>query len=362
MDYDRETLCLIGLHSVPELSGKAIQALIRLYGSAREVWEKCTSDALNVLGQRAYDALQQARAREVDGVIMELDRAGAFAVTQDMPFFPERLKSIPDAPDLLFVRGTLPQDMAPALAVVGARRDTRYGREQTKKIVVPLAQAGTVIVSGLARGIDTAAHEAALYGGGCTVAVLGNGILDVYPPENRSLADTIVLRGGAIVSEFAPKAGPRPYHFPLRNRLISGMSDALLLVEARLKSGTASTVAHALDQSREVFALPGNVDLPGSELPLQLLRDGAHLCTCASDIAYSMDWVRKKPEQSSFLPDEPDVGDDPVLNALLNEEKGFGDLMEATGLAAQELNIHLTMLELEGRIIREGGGIYALKR
>ncbi|MCR4886676.1 MAG: DNA-protecting protein DprA, partial [Clostridiales bacterium] len=218
------------------------------------------------------------------------------------------------------------------------------------------------IISGLARGIDAAAHLGALDAHGRTVAVLGSGVGNLYPPENRELAERILAEGGAIVSELAPDAPPLPYHFPVRNRIISGLSQGVLLVEAQQKSGTHFTVDYALSQGREVFALPGNVDAPGSELPLALLKEGANLCTCGSDILCRMGWEEKAPLQNSFLPDHEEKEKDPVLRALALEEKTLEELIAETGLTASELGTQLTLLEISGKIERRAGRAYALCR
>ncbi|MCR4887364.1 MAG: DNA-protecting protein DprA, partial [Clostridiales bacterium] len=205
-----------------------------------------------------------------------------------------------------------------------------------------------------------AAHEGALDAGGHTVAVLGSGLGQLYPPENRDLARRILESGGAIVSELAPDTQPLPYHFPVRNRIISGLSGAVILIEARQKSGTHSTVNHALDQGREVFALPGSLDAPGSELPLQLLKEGAQICTCGQDVLSFMRWKAPPAAQSTFLPDEEES--DPILQALALEEKTLEELIGETGIPAAQLSAQLTVLEISGKIERRAGRAYARTR
>ena len=360
MDYSRETLCRVWLQSAGAASWAAVRRLMDQYGSAEGVWDALSPAMAATLGSKGYGQLAALRDAGRDRVLMGLDQAGVTIVTGEMACFPERLRRMSDPPEVLFVRGRLPREDAPAVAIVGARRDTRYGRTQARRIARELAENGVTVVSGLARGIDTAAHEGALEGGGCTVAVLGNGIRTVYPPENEELARRIVDGGGAVISEFAPDAEPMPFHFPIRNRIISGLSDGVLLVEAQLKSGTASTIAHALEQGREVFALPGNVDAPGSELPLQLLREGANLCVDAGDIFQCMGWSAR-PRQLSMLEETPMLpeGEDGVLRALQLEEKTFEELLAETGMDSGALSARLTMLEMEGRIERRGGRAYA---
>ncbi|MBR6524870.1 MAG: DNA-processing protein DprA [Clostridia bacterium] len=362
MDYSREMLCRLWLQNADAASWNAVKRLLCNYGSAEKVWDAFSPEMRKELSEKGYQQLLSFRNAGRDKQLMDLDRVGAQVIFDSMPVFSERLRNIPDAPDILFVRGKLPPEDCPAVAIVGSRHDTRYGREQATRIARELAQMGVVIVSGLARGIDTAAHEGALQGGGKTVAVLGNGIKGIYPPENRDLAERILQTGGAIISEFAPDSEPLPFHFPIRNRLISGLSDALLLIEARHRSGTASTVNHALNQGREVFALPGNVGAPGSELPLQLLKEGAMLCTEGMDIALHMGWKKVQPQQvlkQVTLFDEAAEGqEDSILRSLRLEEKTFEELLEETHLNASELGGRLTLLEIEGKVQRVGGRAY----
>ena len=357
MDYSREMLCRLWLQNADAASWNAVKKLLRQYGSAEKVWDAFSPEMKKELSDKGYRQLSEYRKLGRDRQLMDLDRMGVNISLASMADFPVRLKSIPDAPDILFVLGKLPPETMPAVAIVGSRHDTRYGREQTKRIARELAESGVAVISGLARGIDTAAHEGALEGNGVTVAVLGNGIKSVYPPENKDLAQRILQSGGAVISEFAPDSEPLPFHFPIRNRLIAGLADALLLIEARHRSGTASTVNHALAQGKEVFALPGNVGAPGSELPLQLLKEGAGICTEGADILDYMGWRRQEKQLTLFdVPAETET--DPVLKALELEEKTFEELLEETGLSAPELGAQLTLLEMEGKVARLGGRAY----
>ncbi len=368
MEHSREELCLIWMRSTPVGSWRAQDRVIEALGSASEVWERFYSDEVrSMLKEEAWAALEKCRRGGMDAVLAKLAEAGAEAVGMNAPLYPRRLRTISYPPRALFYRGTLPGDDKPFAAVVGARRDTRYGRQQAYRIARDLAAAGAVIVSGLARGIDTAAHLGALDGGGITVAVLGNGIRTVYPAENRELYQRILSSGGCILSEFAPEAAPLGFHFPIRNRIISGMSDAVILIEAQKKSGTASTVGHALEQGREIFALPGNVDSPGSELPLTLLKEGAQILTCARDVIDAMRWGEEGRQVTMFDEIEKKAPaaravSDPVMEAVLREDRTFEELLEETGLDAPELSARLTVLELEGRIERVGGRAYSAVR
>ena len=331
------------------------------HGSASAAYEAFSYDARRLVGEKAYAELAKAKERGLDALSEALAGQGVAALTLKEAGYPARLRPVPDAPELLYVRGQLSE--RPAVAIVGSRHDTRYGRDMAFRLARDLAAAGVTVVSGLARGIDTAAHRGALAAKGRTVAVLGCGLDQVYPPDNRDLAQEIVRTGGALVSEFPLGASPLPYHFPRRNRIISGLADALLLIEAALRSGTQSTVNHALEQGRTVFALPGNVDAPGSELPIKLLKEGAELCACASDILCRLPGVApsNNGEASPCSPAEAEqASGDPVVRALLREEKTFEELLAETGLAPGDLSARLSLLELDEVIEKRAGRAYAL--
>ena len=363
-EFSREEMCCLWLQYAPVSAWRGIDRLLNEYGSASGIYDSFSPAMAETIGKDGFTILNGLRSKGPDVLLADLDNAGIHPVLRPGEGYPSRLRDIPSPPRGLFVMGRLPGNDIPAVAIVGSRRDTRYGRAQARRIARELAESGVVIVSGLARGIDTAAHEGALEGGGITVAVLGNGLPGIYPGENRSLADRIISSGGAVISEYAPGAKPLGYHFPIRNRIISGLSDAVLLIEALRKSGTASTVHHALSQGREIFALPGNVDAPGSELPLQLLKEGAGICTGGEDILSGMGWRRdvKQVSFSDLMGLSEEDRSDPILSALEKEEKTFEELLDETGLSLQEINTSLTLLELEGRIEKRGGRAYALRR
>ena len=358
MDYTRDMLCRVWLQNAEVLSWDAIAKLRSRYGSAEGVWDHFSPDMRKELGDKAYERLKALKEKGRDSILLDIDRDGAYALFRGENGFPESLYAIPSSPEMLFVRGKLPPENTPAVAIVGSRADTRYGRSQARLIARQLAEHGVTVVSGLARGIDGAAHEGALEGGGRTIAVLGSGIRNIYPPQHKDLAERIVRHGGAIMSELPPDSMPLAFHFPLRNRIISGLSDALLLIEARQRSGTSSTVNHALDQGREVFALPGNVDAPGSELPLKLLKEGACLCTCAADIIEAMRWGKRWEPPPPPLPPPKN----PIVRLLELEEKTFEELLEEIPVTPADLSTALTLLEMDGKIERRAGRAYAIKK
>jgi DNA processing protein len=197
--------------------------------------------------------------------------------------YPRLLREIPDPPGVLFLRGTVEPGDQFAVAIVGTRRATRYGQQQAERLAAGLVRAGITVVSGLARGIDAAAHRGALAAGGRTLAVLASGVLNVFPPEHAKLAEEVAAQG-AVLSETAPTMPPLSGMFPQRNRIISGLSLGTIVVEAADRSGALITAKHAMEQGREVFAVPGPIDSPNSSGPHRLLRDGAKLVTCVDDV------------------------------------------------------------------------------
>jgi DNA processing protein len=213
-----------------------------------------------------------------------LARAGARSLRLDSPGYPRRLAESRQAPWLLHVRGALPADHVPAVAIVGTREPSAYGRRMARALAAGLAQAGVWVVSGLAAGIDGEAHQACLDAGGLTLAVMGTGLDRVYPAEHAALADRIVAQGGGIASQFSCTAGGHKWNFPLRNAVVSGMSLGVVVVEGGRKSRALITAERALEQGREVFAVPGEADAPMAQGPLDLLEQGARLVRSASDV------------------------------------------------------------------------------
>ena len=366
MDLSREQLARVWLQSAPMGAWARLESLREKHGGALGVWENFTPQYYELLGAETFSWLADLRAARCGPILRQLEALDAYPVFFGEEGYPEPLLHIKNPPDVLFVRGRLPEDFSRSIAMVGSRRSTRYGSAQARRIARGLAEKNVIVVSGLARGIDAASHQGALEGNGCTVAVLGSGVGRLYPPENKDLAQRILDSGGAVISELAPDTQPLPFHFPTRNRIISGLSSAVLLIEAQMKSGTHTTIAYAQEQRKEVFALPGNVDAPGSELPLMLLRSGANLCTGPEDVLAEMGWGEEAAEQSSFAIPEPvfDENDPayPILKALAVEEKTLEELIEETGRTAGELGAQLTMLEISGRIERRAGRAYALVR
>jgi len=283
-------------------------------------------------------------------------RLGAKIVTAWDDDYPGMLRQIPDPPLVLYVRGTLLGCDRDAVALVGSRTATEYGRITAGKIGRDLALRGVTVVSGMARGIDTAAHRGALEGGGRTIAVLGTGIDRIYPAENRALAQEIAARG-ALVTEFPFGSRPEKHHFPLRNRVVSGLSLGVVVVEAAERSGALITGALALDQGREVFAVPGNITSPRSIGPNRLLKEGAKAVTAVEDILEEFPRLRnRRPREEQEVPLSSDERD--LLATVGREPISVDDLIRRSTAPANRTLSLIGMLESKGLITQQAGRRY----
>lgn len=278
--------------------------------------------------------------------------------------YPRRLFEIGDPPPLLYLRGTV-TFWEPAVAVVGSRRATREGLKVAERLSTELAEAGIAVVSGMARGIDTAAHRGSLAGGGVTLAVLGCGLDVVYPPENQGLADRIA-EGGCIISEFPLGTQPLAEHFPRRNRIISGLSRGVLVVEAVEKSGSLITARYALDQGREVLAVPGPISSPANRGSNRLIKQGAQLVDCVDDILEAIQIDRKTQHPSLF-----DTASAPMRSTLTPREaavygliaqgpRHLDEITLALELTPGEVSAMVLGLELKGMLTQLPGSYYSI--
>jgi DNA processing protein len=301
------------------------------------------------LAARLRDAVSAA-----DAALAEGRRAGLTTITWGDVRYPPRLATVYDPPPILWCRGDPAALSRFAVALVGARAASAYARDVAERLGEDLARRGIVVVSGLARGVDGASHRGALAGGGTTIAVLGSGADVIYPPEHTDLAAQIARQGGAVISELPPGAEPLPWHFPLRNRIISGLCAAVVIVEAGQKSGSLHTARAALEQGREVMAVPGSVLSERNRGSHALLRDGAKLVERVDDILEELGATARQvgaPENSKSLTDEP-------LLAMMEAGEGYAlDELEAmTGLPGAVLLPRLLELEMDGRVARREAG------
>ena len=360
----------LGLRSIPGVGLVLGQRLLKRFGGPAAVFQAPFSDlvalkgispalAKAILAFRDWDKLEEQLAR--------LQSAGVEMVTQDDPRFLARLKEIPYPPLYLFVKGTLAPGDEPAVAVIGTRGASYYGLKACRRLAGGLAVRGVTVVSGLARGIDTAAHQGALEMDGRTLAVLGCGLDVVYPPENRKLYEEIPEHG-ALVSEFPLGTPPEARNFPIRNRIISGLSLGVVVIEAGVTSGTGITVRYALDQGREVFAVPGPIDSPTSLGPHRLIQEGAKLVQDVEDILQELPGLRQAPgplfAQGAAAAIVSEVGrtlpEDPLLVLLGSEPVQLEELVQASHLPVKDILTRLTLLELQGLVKELPGKCYVL--
>jgi DNA processing protein len=302
-----------------------------------------------------------------DSIDRWLATSGARLLRRGDEAYPPQLAALADPPPVLYALGNIELLHRPQIAVVGSRQPTAAGRSLAARIAKDLAAAGLVITSGLARGVDAAAHEAALAAGGTTIAVCGTGLDRCYPAQNRALSERIA-RDGLLLSEFPPGTPPRAAHFPQRNRIISGLARGVVVVEAAADSGSLITARHALAQGREVFAIPGSPLNPLAAGCLELLRQGATLVRGAMDILPEIAVKIEgnvQPHQQLVLPIEAgsstsrlDKDYEMLLDALGFEPSTVDDLVERTGLGPGSVASMLLILELEGRVETRPGALY----
>lgn len=369
MRSEREAL--IALNRAVGIGPSRMRALRQAFGTAAGVLEASAGELASVRGVGAKVAEEVRRVAETFDVAAEEALAGRFGariVTQEDEGYPQILRDIYDAPFCLYVRGALTASDATALGVVGTRRASHYGAAQAERLSYGAAKAGFTIVSGLARGIDTAAHRGALKAGGRTVAVLGGALDQLYPPENRALADEIADGHGAVISEFPMGRTPDRTTFPYRNRVISGLSKGVLVVEAGLNSGAMQTADHALEQGRSVFAVPGRIDLEGARGPHRLLKDGARLVEDVDDILKEFEFLFPPTERQRVLQEldpRQQIRLSPVETAfvkvLWNDPEVDQDVVvRRTGLDVGQLMVVAMQLEMKRIVRRLPGRKFAL--
>ena len=339
----------VGFSGIPGIGRVRIFQLKEYFGSLQDAWEAPEGKLKQAgLDSRSLDALATLRPRiSLDAEMERLDRHKVKALACEDTGYPAGLKEIYDYPPVLYVRGNLPVQDEPCLAVVGTRRPTIYGRQVTEEIVADLARSKITVVSGLARGIDSVAHRAALDTGGKTIAVFASGLDIVYPGENAKLAQSI-MEQGALVSEYPLGVRPKAENFPLRNRIMSGLSLGVLVVEAGGRSGALITAHQAVEQNREVFAIPGSILSPTSRGTNRIIQEGAKLVRNYADILEELNLtiVVQQMEIKEFSP--ADEVESAILKHLTTEPSHIDEICRRSGLAMPEVSSTLAMLELKG--------------
>ena len=369
------------LNMIPGIGPARAASLISFFGSAAELFEHKPEDLMAVRGISRELAEKIAAEAESSLLDEELDRValgGVKVFTRADEEYPEALRGLEDAPLCLYVCGTLPEELnRQSIAIVGSRRATVYGLRMAQHIAESAVYSGWTVVSGLAFGIDAAAHKATMNAGGKTVAVLGGGLMKIQPQEHLPMARDIIAKGGALVTEFPMTFPPNRHSFPMRNRIISALSLGTIVIEAGLHSGALITAAAALEQGKNVFAVPGNADSDMSSGCNNLIKSGeATLITGFEDVLEAMDFLpglepkdffsaeEKSAEESGFheavdaaLPES----DRKILEFLKLGEAGFDSISAETGIAAGELSRKLVALEISHKIKRTANGYARLR-
>lgn len=351
----------IALANVPYFGKATHKKLDAAFSTSESAWHALRTELLSAgLTASLADRFLAWRAQHTpEEFVARMGKRSIRLVSIHDDEYPPALRFLTDPPVYLFVKGTIPDANKHHLAVVGSRQCSDYGRTVARMLSTDLARGGIVIVSGLAYGIDEAAHRGTIEAGGQTVAVLGSGLLGVDNPRHDELIDDIVACNGAVMSEFPLSAPPLGHHFPIRNRIVSGISRATLLIEAALPSGSMITARAAIDQNRDVFAVPGPITSPTSAGTNALLKDGAHLITEARDIfeLFGMS-VPKASTATATLPNGRSDAEIALYAVLTAEPLHIDDIATRAGLSAIDASVAATQLELLGCIRDVGGKRY----
>ncbi len=356
----------MALHFIPGVGPVLIKTLLDRFGNPKRVFKASRRELARVdgIGERLAGVIKETDIRgKVQRELKLIDELNASIITFMDQSYPNNLRQIFDPPPLLYVRGDLKPEDELAISIVGSRLTSNYGRMITERIAGDLARHGVTIVSGMARGIDSAAHKGALSAGGRTIAVLGCGVDIVYPPENHHLFDEITAHG-AVISEFPISTPPEGSNFPRRNRIISGLSLGVVVVQADSRSGSLITAGLALEQNRDVFAVPGNVGTAGSRGTNRLIKQGAKLIESAEDILEEVlprfqHRVLEREERKPFLEED----EERVFCLLEDEPIHIDSIIAQTRMSPSRVSTILLQLELKGlvqqlsgkRFIKRGG-------
>lgn len=363
-ESDQRLLEQIQLNLIQGVGPRIRHALMEQFGSASRILNAPRQELLNVpgIGIKLANAIIYRSAKSSAEEELKRCRESEFQIlTEETQNYPSLLREMPDPPSLLYCNGTLLPEDELAVAIVGSRKCTTYGLQQAEKLAGALARAGITVVSGLARGIDQAAHRGALKAGGRTIAVMATGLSHIYPPEHQELSEKVANQG-ALVTEFPLDQAPVAGLFPQRNRIISGLSMGIVLIEAGRKSGALHTARHAYEQGRDVFAVPGRIDHPASAGCHDLIRDGAMLVRDIEDILEGlgplMAPVVTTQHREIHTPRELSLSDfeQNILNLVTLEPQHLNDIVQSSNLDSSRILSTLTILEMRKVVKRLPGG------
>jgi DNA processing protein len=357
----------IALNMLPTMGPVRLRRLLEVFHEPQQILTAKRDQLRRVegIGNEVVD--QIINWEKIVDLSSELERIrefGAHVITGDSPEYPRQLREIHAPPIVLYIWGELSERDQHAIGIIGARRTTHYGTESAKKLAFQLAYAGLTVISGLARGIDTAAHQGALAAKGRTIAVVGSGLSKLYPPENAALADKIRNGSGAIVSEFSMEIEPDRQTFPMRNRIISGWSHGILVVEAGLNSGALITASQAIEQGRSVYAVPGHINAPSAFGSNRLIQQGAKLVMDAGDILDDLQILlpEAKPSPEAVARPLPTLSDEErrVYDAIESTKTAIDDIAAKCELSSATVSSTLLHLELK-RLVKQLPGKYFVK-
>ena len=361
------TEACIALNMLPTVGPVRLRKLLEVFKNPERVLAAKRGELRGIEGIGNEVAEQISNWESTVDLVAELERVrefGATVITQDSPSYPKSLREIHAPPIVLYVWGELTDRDYHAIGIIGARRTTHYGTESAKKLAYQIAYAGLTVISGLARGIDTAAHQGALAAKGRTIAVIGSGLSKLYPPENQALAEKIRNGNGAIVSEFSMEVEPDRQTFPMRNRIISGWSHGILVVEAGLNSGALITASQAIEQNRSVYAVPGQINAPSAMGSNRLIQQGAKLVMDASDILDDLQILlpETKPSPEAAARPLPELTTDErrVYDAIDSTETPIDQIATTSDLPSAVVSSALLRLELK-RLVKQLPGKYFVK-
>jgi DNA processing protein len=353
----------IGFNLVKGIGTVRLRALLNTFGDIKSAWE-APVDALRASGLSANLVENLVRLRSsvsLEKICDDIQAKGIEVITWEDPNYPERLREIDGSPPVLYLRGELKSEDEWAVAIVGTRRVTSYGRQATESIAGTLANSGVTVVSGLARGVDAIAHQAALEAGGRTLAVLGCGVDRVYPPEHRRLVEQISLNG-ALISDYPLGTPPEGQNFPPRNRIIAGLSMAVVIVEAGQRSGALITANFAVEQGRDVFAVPGNIYAPQSKGTNRLIQQGAHPLLAPKDVLDALDLTMVTEHRAARAVLPANATEAQLFGLLGQESLHIDEIRAQADLPIEEVTATLALMELKGMVRQLGGMRYIAVR
>ncbi len=348
---------LLALQSINGIGTVKLRKLIDYFQNPEAAWQARAGE-LTAAGFSSLDTEKIIHGRKQinpQQLFEQILRQNLKIVSLFDSDYPQNLVQIYDPPIVLFYRGNLPKNEQPSIAIVGTRKVTGYGRLVTEKFATELAAAGLTIISGLARGVDSIAHQSTLKAQGRTLAVLGGGLNQLYPPENQNLANQIIDSGGAVISEYFPDVLPNPGHFPARNRIIAGLSQAVLVTEADINSGSLITARQALEMGREIFAIPGPITSQLSLGTAELIKNGATLVTDPAEIPTAL---HIEPQTSNFQPPVLSSTDQQILSLLQNDTLHIDQICRQLKQPSSQTSAALMKLEIKGVVKNLGGGNY----